>query len=194
MWVQEGERADEAALARSLDGLETRILPTLLQQFGGGKIREERLRVAIVNVRVGGLVGYYSSVNEYPRAGAPFSNERSLVVMSLQSVQPGTGGYESGLAHELQHLVQGRPEPAPGGRPGGTACSSTGWSRTGRTRGRPRRVGGATATSRSCGSTRSGSRRCRRGSPRRSPSTGRATTPYRRRPQAPRSPCRRIPR
>ncbi|HEV8638883.1 MAG TPA: hypothetical protein VG370_32130 [Chloroflexota bacterium] len=112
VWVQEGERADEAALARSLDRLETRILPTLLQQFGGGKIREERLRVAIVNVRVGGLVGYYSSVNEYPRAVAPFSNERSLVVMSLQSVQPGTGGYESGLAHELQHLVQWRLDPA----------------------------------------------------------------------------------
>ncbi|HEY3078992.1 MAG TPA: hypothetical protein VGM69_03705 [Chloroflexota bacterium] len=112
MWVQEGERADEASLGRSLDRLETRTLPSVLREFGGGKIREDRLRVAIVNVRVGGIIGYYSSVNEYPRAVAPFSNERPLVVMSLGSVQPGSGGYDSGLAHELQHLVQWRLDPA----------------------------------------------------------------------------------
>ena len=112
VWVAEAEPADEAAIGRSLDQLENRILPTVLQQFGGGKINPERLRVAIVNVRVGGIIGYYSSVNEYPRAVAPYSNERPLIVMSLQSVQPGSGAYDSGLAHELQHLVQWRLDPA----------------------------------------------------------------------------------
>jgi immune inhibitor A len=107
-WVQEGERVDEAALTRSLDRLETSILPTVLRQFGGGKIAESGLRVTIVNVRLGGVVGYYSSVNEYPRAVVPNSNERPLIVMSLTAVQPGTGNYDSGLAHELQHLVQWR--------------------------------------------------------------------------------------
>ena len=111
-WVQEGERVDDAALARSLDRVETSILPTVLRQFGGGKIAEDRLRIAIVNVRVGGIVGYYSSVNEYPRAVVPNSNERALIVMSLTAVQPGSGGYDSGLAHELQHLVQWRLDPA----------------------------------------------------------------------------------
>src|SRR5919198_31342 len=67
VWVAEAEPADEAAIGRSLDQLGNRILPTVLQQFGGGKINPERLRVAIVNVRVGGIIGYYSSVNEYPR-------------------------------------------------------------------------------------------------------------------------------
>jgi immune inhibitor A len=110
-WVQEGERVDEAALARSLERLETSILPTLLRQFGGGKIDEKALRVAVVNVRVGGVVGYYSSVNEYPRAVLPNSNERALIVMSLSAVQPGTGTYDAGLAHELQHLVQWRLDP-----------------------------------------------------------------------------------
>jgi hypothetical protein len=110
-WVQEGERVDEAALARSLDRLETSILPTVLRQFGGGKIPEQTLRVAIVNVRVGGVVGYYSSVNEYPRAVVANSNERGMIVMSLTAVQPGTSPYDSGLAHELQHLVQWRLDP-----------------------------------------------------------------------------------
>jgi immune inhibitor A len=107
-WVQEGERIDEPALTRSLDRLETSILPTVLRQFGGGKIAEDGLRITIANVRVGGVVGYYSSVNEYPRAVVPNSNERPLIVMSLTAVQPGTGPYDSGLAHELQHLVQWR--------------------------------------------------------------------------------------
>jgi hypothetical protein len=64
-----------------------------------------------LNVRLRGLVGYYSSVDEYPRWVMPFSNERPLIGMSLQSVQPGGRGYDSGLAHEFEHFVQWRLDP-----------------------------------------------------------------------------------
>lgn len=110
-WVQQGENVDQRAVQRSVDGFEQRTVPTIIRDFGGDRVALDRLRVSILNVRLPGLVGYYSSVDEFPRWVMPFSNERPLIAMSLQAVQPGTRGYDSGLAHEFEHFVQFRLDP-----------------------------------------------------------------------------------
>ena len=110
-YVQEGEKIDETAVRKSLDTFEQRIVPTIVRDFAADKLSVDALKVALLNVRLGGLVGYYSSADEHPSWAVPYSNERPLIVMSLASVQPGTRGYDSGLAHEFEHFVQWRLDP-----------------------------------------------------------------------------------
>ncbi|HEY3110380.1 MAG TPA: hypothetical protein VGL23_16595, partial [Chloroflexota bacterium] len=107
-YVQESERVDADGVARSIETIEQTILPALAGDFAAGRLALDRLRIAILNTRLRGLVGYYSSVDEYPRWVAPFSNEQPLIAMSLGAVQPGSRAYNSGLAHELEHLIQWR--------------------------------------------------------------------------------------
>lgn len=110
-YVQEGERVEDAAADRSLETIERRILPALTTELGADRLSLNKLRVTILNTRLRGLVGYYSSVDEYPGWVAPFSNERPLIVMSLGAGQPGSRTYDSRLAHELEHLLQWRLDP-----------------------------------------------------------------------------------
>ena len=109
--VQQGEIVDEAAAQRSIDGFVKQTMPTIVKDFGGDRVALDQLRLTILNIRLPGLVGYYSSVDEFPRWVMPFSNERPLIGMSLQAVQPGSRGYDSGLAHEFEHFVQWRLDP-----------------------------------------------------------------------------------
>jgi hypothetical protein len=111
-YVQDGETTDNAAITRSLQTIETTIIPGIAHYFGGSALPLDKLRIAILNTRLTGLIGYYSSVDEFPSWVAPFSNERPLIAMSLSAVQPGSRGYDSGLAHELEHLIQWRLDPS----------------------------------------------------------------------------------
>ena len=51
--------------------------------------------------------GYFSSEDEFPRAVAPYSNERQMIYINLASGigQPGTSEYDSTIAHEFQHMI-----------------------------------------------------------------------------------------
>jgi len=59
----------------------------------------------ILNARLSGVAGYYSSTDEYPTAVRPKSNQREMIYINAQNVTPGGVNYDQVLAHELQHAI-----------------------------------------------------------------------------------------
>ena len=115
MWVQEGLEVDEAALKRSADVFEKQIYPTNRRLFGSewtpGVDGDPHLHVLNARGFGQGVAGYYSSSDEYPREVDPFSNEREMFYINVDTLQPGTREYESVLAHEFQHMIQWYQDP-----------------------------------------------------------------------------------
>ena len=111
-YVQDGETVDLTKLRASLSTIETHLLPTLLRDFTASKIPMEGLRIAVLNLRLSSVAGYYSSVNEHPSWVFPSSNQLPLIGMNIRAVAPGSNAYASTLSHELAHFLQWRLDPA----------------------------------------------------------------------------------
>ena len=59
----------------------------------------------ILNSRLRGAGGYFSSSDEYPLLISPYSNQREIIYMNIGAFPIGTEAYLGVLAHELQHAV-----------------------------------------------------------------------------------------
>ena len=86
---------------------ESNIYPTVKDLFGEvwtpGVDNDPRLTILHTPLR--GVVGYYSSRDEYPRQVRPESNQREMIYLDGRQVRPGTPVYLGVLTHELQHAV-----------------------------------------------------------------------------------------
>ena len=111
-FVQDGENVDLDKLRTSLSTIETHLLPTLLRDFTASRIPMDGLRIAVLNLRLSSVAGYYSSVNEHPSWVSPSSNQLPLIGMNIRAVAPGSPGYAATLSHELTHFLQWRLDPA----------------------------------------------------------------------------------
>ncbi len=116
-WVETGMTFDQEALIRSADIFERQTYPMNRRLFGSewrpGVDNDSRLHIFLGNVP--GVGGYFASLNEYPQAVNPFSNEREMFFINLNSVRPGQDVFDSILAHEFQHMIhwyQDRNEPS----------------------------------------------------------------------------------
>jgi len=105
---QAGQSVREESLVQSAATFENKTLPLLTRYFGE---LPETPRVTIFNGRVPELGGYFSSSDMLARSVNPFSNERPMVYVNLDSLGPGSNAYESVLTHELQHFVHGQVHP-----------------------------------------------------------------------------------
>ena len=101
-YVQEGASVNADALAASATVFEEKTYPQLVRTFG---TLPAEPRLTVFNGRVPGVGGYFSASDLYPRTVNPYSNERVMVFMSLDSTRPGTGAYDAVLAHEAQHFI-----------------------------------------------------------------------------------------
>ncbi|MBI4300310.1 MAG: immune inhibitor A [Chloroflexi bacterium] len=112
-YVEDGVKVAQDALQRSANTFEESIYPTVVRLFGPvitpGVDNDAHLTV--LNARIPGVAGYYSSMDEYPKVVNRFSNEREMVYMNIDATQPGTRQYEGVLAHELQHAAHQRGDP-----------------------------------------------------------------------------------
>jgi immune inhibitor A len=110
--VERGRQAID--LARAAEDFESRIFPRVTELTGvhwtPGEGSEPRL--AIFHGVTPGVVGYMSNVDQVPRDVFPYSNERLIVYLSLDSLRPGTTQYSATLAHELEHLAHSLVNPA----------------------------------------------------------------------------------
>ena len=98
-------REEDLQLAAS--EYESSIRPKFLAAFGDvwnpGVDGDPRLTV--LHTRLGGgVAGYFSARNEFPRHTHPHSNEREMLFMDSR-IQPGSPDYLKVLAHELQHAI-----------------------------------------------------------------------------------------
>jgi hypothetical protein len=110
MWVEDGFQVRPEDLEASGRYFAEVTRPILHRVFGWewfpGVDGDPRLHV--FNGSVPNVGGYFYSQDEYPAAVMPRSNEREIFFVNLQSVSPGTDGYNALLAHEFQHMIQWR--------------------------------------------------------------------------------------
>jgi immune inhibitor A len=113
-YVEQGIAIDRAALSQSAIRFEQRTYPTDRMLFGSEQASgsRENPHITIFNGHVPGAAAYFSSADMFPRAVNPFSNERKMIYVNLETVQPGNRLYDLSLAHELQHLIHYRGHPA----------------------------------------------------------------------------------
>ncbi len=106
-YVEEGLAVRQSAIESSAFKFEEDIYPAVTQIFGSewrpGIDNDPRL--TILNARLNGVGGYFSSTDEYPTAVRPRSNQRETIYINAVGVPPGTANYAEVLAHELQHAI-----------------------------------------------------------------------------------------
>lgn len=112
-YVDNSLEVDLGALERSAAEFETKSYPTNIRYFGdsirGGFDGDPRLTVLIT--RFSGAAGYYSSPDEYPKLVHPFSNQRLMLYINGNVLPPGRPGFNSVVAHELQHALHWHADP-----------------------------------------------------------------------------------
>ncbi|HIN37575.1 MAG TPA: hypothetical protein EYM77_07985 [Dehalococcoidia bacterium] len=96
-----------SGIERSASRFEEVIYPVVTQVFGHewnpGIDNDPRLN--ILNAKLRGVAGYFSSTDEYPTGVRPRSNQREIIYINAQNVPPGGANYDQVLAHELQHAI-----------------------------------------------------------------------------------------
>ncbi|MBE7554097.1 MAG: immune inhibitor A [Anaerolineales bacterium] len=106
-WVADGYNVLEADLQRSAEQFEKHTYPTNRAFFGSewSPGVDGDVRVHIFMGDLPGVAGFFYAANEYSRLAEPYSNEREMFFMNLQSVPPGSAYFDSVLAHEFQHMI-----------------------------------------------------------------------------------------
>jgi hypothetical protein len=103
-WVERGLDIDTNALCESARRFEERVLPAVCNTLGQDWNDEGKI-INVVNGRIPGVGGYFTSADKYPRSVSPYSNYGDILYINANAVPPGSSQYEGTLAHELQHLV-----------------------------------------------------------------------------------------
>ncbi|MDA1128206.1 MAG: immune inhibitor A [Chloroflexi bacterium] len=106
-YVEEGLTVAQSEIERSAIKFEDEIYPAVTQTFGNEWLPgiDNDPHLSILNARLAGVGGYFSSTDEYPTAVRPRSNQRETIYINALNVSPGSGNYDNVLAHELQHAI-----------------------------------------------------------------------------------------
>ena len=112
-YAEEGLRLSREEMERAAASFEEGVYPRVAATFGSewtpGVDNDPRL--TILHARLGGVAGYFSSVNEYPTAVYEHSNQREMLYMA-SGLRVGSRQYMAVLAHELQHAIHWNADPS----------------------------------------------------------------------------------
>ena len=112
-YFEEGVSVGQDALERAATTFEEEIYPRVTAVFGTewnpGVDNDSRLN--ILNARLEGVGGYYSSSDEYPLSVSQFSNQREIIYINSGAIRVDSPFYLQVLAHELQHAVHWNSDP-----------------------------------------------------------------------------------
>lgn len=91
---------------QTIDSAAARISATLLPAL---RVRLDAPRdprpITILHTRLRGAAGYFTPENLLSQAVNPFSNERLMIVMTLNDLTLGSQAYDATIVHELTHLI-----------------------------------------------------------------------------------------
>ena len=106
-YLENGVGVSDEDLVEAAIAFEDEIYPQVTSNFGTewSPGIDGDPRITILHVRLSGLAGYFSSMDEHPASAFRFSNEREMIYLVADERFVGTSRYLSVLAHELQHLV-----------------------------------------------------------------------------------------
>lgn len=111
-YVERGIDVNQAMFEQSAEVFEREVLPLVLRHFGFDEASLGGQRITILHAHIpGGVAGYFSTIDEYPKTVNPFSNERVMIYISTDAAPFGTREYTATLAHELQHLFHSLASP-----------------------------------------------------------------------------------
>ena len=106
-YFEEGQTIPQSAVEQSAARFEEEIYPRVTAAFGHewspGVDNDPHLN--ILNARLKGVGGYYSSSDEYPLSVNQFSNQREIIYINTATISVDSPEYLEVLAHELQHAV-----------------------------------------------------------------------------------------
>ncbi len=106
-WVEKDLDFSQAGLERSAERFEEQTYPVITGVFGSewnpGVDNDPHLN--ILNAKLDGVAGYFSSTDEYPKGVQPRSNQREIIYMNGVNVPPGSANYDRVIVHELQHAI-----------------------------------------------------------------------------------------
>ena len=113
-YFEEGQNIGQSAIERSAELFEEEVYPRVTAAFGHewspGVDNDPHLN--ILNARLEGVGGYYSSSDEYPVSVNQFSNQREAIYINTKGIPVGSSQYLEVLAHELQHAVHWNADPS----------------------------------------------------------------------------------
>ncbi|HZU69784.1 MAG TPA: hypothetical protein VFA09_21105 [Ktedonobacteraceae bacterium] len=116
MYVEDGQQVNLAALASSATIFEKQIYPTERANFGSewSPGIDDDVHLTILNAAGLGTNtgGYFSEIDEYPTSVNPYSNEREMFYVNLDSTIPGSADYNGTLAHEFQLMIHWHLHPS----------------------------------------------------------------------------------
>lgn len=115
-WVENGLYLPPRAVVEAANRLEKDYLPLLLNLFGSvwqpGVDNDPRFSVVHLRLPVDASeLGYFSSVDVYPRTLFRNSNQQEMVYLNMSAMEVGEDLYYGTLVHEVQHLIQWHVDP-----------------------------------------------------------------------------------
>ncbi len=110
MWVEEGVWHDVRQLERAAEVFETDVYARIRAAFGSewtpGIDGDPRISILHANGLGQDVLGYTSSLDEYPSDVYPLSNQAEMITVNLEVVDIGSPSYNAMLARELLRLIQ----------------------------------------------------------------------------------------
>ena len=105
-YFQNGYKPTDRDLQAAAQTFEEAVYPVVTAAFGSewSPGVDNDIRMTILHSALSGVAGYYSALDEFPKIIYPFSNEREIFYMNINSFV-GSPSYLGTLAHELQHAV-----------------------------------------------------------------------------------------
>jgi len=113
-YFEEGQSARQRDIERAAAVFEEQVYPRVTSTFGKewtpGIDNDPHLN--ILNAKLRGVGGYYSSADEFPPRVNKFSNQREIIYINSGAIRVGTQLYVETLAHELQHAIHWNADPS----------------------------------------------------------------------------------
>ena len=110
MWVEEGSWHDVSELERAAEHFETEIYTTTRSVFGSewrpGIDHDRHIHILHVGGLGETLLGYTSTLDEYPTTANSLSNEAEMITVNMDAVEIGSPTYHALLGRELVRLIQ----------------------------------------------------------------------------------------
>ena len=111
-YVQDGQSVSADAINTAGERFENEVYPVVTSTFGTELSPgiDNDTHITVFNGQLEGASGYFSDLDEFPKALAPISNESEMLYLDL-SLGMGSDAYTSVIAHELQHLIHFNGNP-----------------------------------------------------------------------------------
>ena len=112
-FVQEDAEYNQSSLDQVAEDFEASVWPDITTAFGEPPTPgvDADPRITILHADLRGAGGYVSGSNQYPATAVPRSAEREILYIDSSALGSPGSGYNSLVAHELQHLINLGQDP-----------------------------------------------------------------------------------